>query len=72
MPEHYRVQPKLGDLVVSFNMHVGRFYPVTGVEKETIRAFPQDSRHFIPAMQELANLWDKGGSFTNDRGRGSR
>ena len=36
-----RVQPELGDSIVTFNVHVWRFIPVSNVEEEAKRSMSQ-------------------------------
>ncbi len=40
-----RIKPKLGHLILSFDMHMGRFIPITDTKEEAIRTDPQYRRH---------------------------
>jgi hypothetical protein len=43
--QSYGVQPELGKLVISLDMHVGRLGAIPGEEEESVRAFTGDCRH---------------------------
>jgi len=39
------VQPQFGDIIVAFDMNVGRLVPITGVEEEPVWPLTQNCRH---------------------------
>lgn len=40
-----RIKPKLGDLVISFNMNVLRFVPITRIKEKPVWPNSQDGWH---------------------------
>jgi hypothetical protein len=42
-----RIEPKLGRLVFSFDMHMSRLVPVTSIEKKPVLSLPQNSWHYL-------------------------
>jgi hypothetical protein len=43
--EAHRIEPKLGDFAVSFNMNMGRFCTLETVKEKPVGIDPQDGRH---------------------------
>ena len=43
----YRIQPELGHMTVTFNVHMRRLVAVSSIEEESVGAMPQDRRHLL-------------------------
>jgi hypothetical protein len=42
-----RVEPELGDLVLTLDVDVLRFIAIAGVEEQSVRAYPEYCRHLF-------------------------
>lgn len=42
-----RIEPELGDLVLTLDVNVLRFIAIAGVKEQSIRAYPEYCRHFF-------------------------
>jgi hypothetical protein len=52
-----RIEPELGDLVLTLDVNVLRFITIAGVEEQSIRAYPEYCRHlFFVSNCSLASL----------------
>ena len=42
-----RVQPELGHMIVTFNVHMLRLVAISCIEEKSIWTMPQDGRHLL-------------------------
>ena len=47
------VEPEFGNVTFSLDVHMRRFVPVPGVDKEPVRSYAEQGRH-TPILQHLA------------------
>ena len=43
----YRIQPELGHMIVTFNVHMPRLVAISCIKEESVWTVPQDGRHLL-------------------------